>query len=79
MPAPPVHQHKGIEMSDSKDSRGGQDRVRINVKQDHELRDWSKKFGVSPDQLQQAVKAVGDRAEAVEKYLKSSKSSDRAW
>lgn len=57
-------------MSDNKDLRGGQDRKRINVNQDHELRDWSKKFGVSPDQLKKAVEKVGDRAEAVERELK---------
>lgn len=57
-------------MSDNKDLRGGQDRKRINVNQDHELRDWSKKFGVSPDQLKKAVEKVGDRAEAVEQELK---------
>lgn len=58
-------------MADSTDQAGGQDRKRINVNQDHELRDWSKKFGVSPDQLKKAVQKVGDRAEAVERELKS--------
>lgn len=57
-------------MSDSKAQAGGQDRKRINVNQDYELRDWSKKFGVSPEQLKKAVEKVGDRAEAVERELK---------
>ena len=39
-------------------------RTRINVNQDYELRDWAKKFGVTPEQLREAVQAVGDRAEA---------------
>jgi hypothetical protein len=60
-------------MADNKENRSGQDRSRINVNEDYELRDWSKKFGVSPDQLKQAVKAVGDRAAAVEEHLKTSK------
>lgn len=57
-------------MADDLKSRGGQDRERINVHQDHELRDWSKKFGVSKDQLREAVQAVGDRSDKVEQYLK---------
>lgn len=33
--------------------------VRINVNQDHELHYWSKRFGVTHDELRAAVKAVG--------------------
>jgi hypothetical protein len=57
-------------MSDNLDKSGGQDRQRINVNQDHELRDWSKKFGVTPEQLKEAVQAVGDRAEKVRQHLR---------
>ena len=57
-------------MSDDKTIRNGQDRARINMNEDYEVRDWSTKFGVTPEHLQRAVDAVGDRAEAVEKYLK---------
>jgi hypothetical protein len=57
-------------MADNLKNRGGQDRQRINVTEDYELQDWSKKFGVSKDQLKEAVQAVGDRAEKVEQYLK---------
>ncbi|MCD2164101.1 DUF3606 domain-containing protein [Comamonas koreensis] len=60
-------------MSDDKTQPGGQDRTRINVNEDYELRDWSKKFNVSPDQLKAAVKAVGTNALAVEQHLKQSK------
>ena len=58
-------------MADDKSKPGGQDRSRINVNEDYELRDWSKKFGVSAEQLKSAVKAVGDNAKAVEAHLKS--------
>lgn len=58
-------------MSDDRKQRGGQDRERINVGQDYELRDWAKKFGVSADQLKEAVQAVGTSADAVEKHLKA--------
>lgn len=57
-------------MSDDKSKVGGQDRSRINIHEDYELRDWSKKFGVSPDELRAAVAAVGTSADAVEKHLK---------
>lgn len=56
-------------MSDDKTQRGGQDRERVNVNEDYELAGWSKKFGVTPDQLKAAVKKVGDRASAVEAEL----------
>jgi len=57
-------------MSDDKSKPGGQDRKRINLDEDYEVRDWSKRLGVSADQLRAAVKAVGDRADDVEKHLK---------
>ena len=60
-------------MSDDKTKASGQDRERINVAQDYELRDWSKKLGVTPDQLKAAVKKVGDRASAVLAHLKNSR------
>ena len=57
-------------MADDLQSRGGSDRQRIDVNQDYELRDWSKKFGVTKDRLKEAVQAVGDRADRVEEFLK---------
>lgn len=58
-------------MSDDKTQAHGQDRDRINVHEDYELRDWSKSLGVTPERLKEAVQAVGDRAEKVREYLKS--------
>jgi len=55
---------------DNKEHVGNPDRSRINVNEDYELNDWSKKFGVSHDELKEAVKAVGTSADAVEAYLK---------
>lgn len=57
-------------MSDNKDQRGGQDRERISLGEDYEVRDWSRKFGVTEDQLRAAVGKVGDRAEDVERELR---------
>ena len=56
-------------MPDDKTKTGEQDRKRINVHEEYELRDWSKKFGVSKEDLKQAVQKVGDSAEAVRKHL----------
>lgn len=58
-------------MSDDKSKSHGQDRTRINVHEDYELHDWSKKFGVTPEQLKQAVASVGTSAAAVEQHLRS--------
>jgi len=60
-------------MPDDKTKRGGQDRTRIDINEDYELRDWSEKFGVSKDRLKEAVQAVGDKAADVQKYLKGQK------
>jgi hypothetical protein len=57
-------------MADDKSKIGGQDRKLIRLAQDYEVRDWSKKFGVTPDELKAAVKAVGNDAAAVEAHLK---------
>ena len=56
-------------MSDDKSEVGRQDRSRINIHEDYELRDWSNKFGVSQDELKKAVQKVGNSAEAVRKHL----------
>ena len=56
-------------MPEDKNKTGPWDAKRINVHEDYELRDWSKKFGVSPEQFKEAVKKVGTSAEAVEKHL----------
>ena len=57
-------------MADDLTQRGGSDRNRINVNQEHELRHWSQKFGVSPQQLKDAVRQVGDRADRVQEHLR---------
>lgn len=57
-------------MSDDKTKTGGQDRKRISLEQDYEVRDWAEKFGVSQDELRAAVSRVGNMAEDVERDLK---------
>jgi hypothetical protein len=62
-------------MADDLMQRGGQDRKRIALDQDFEVRDWSTRFGVTADELRDAVKAVGSEAEKVEAYLRARKRS----
>ena len=56
-------------MSDDTTKRGGQDRKRINIHQDYELRDWAKSLNTTPERIKEAVQAVGDRADKVREYL----------
>ena len=61
-------------MSDDKSKAHGQDRQRINVNEDYELRDWAKSLGTTPERVKEAVKACGsDRAEKVREYLNREK------
>lgn len=57
-------------MSDDKGKTGQADRLRINLSEDYEVRDWSAKFGVSEERLRAAVEKVGPMAEEVERELK---------
>jgi hypothetical protein len=56
-------------MADDKSNRGAQDRSRINMHEDYEVRYWTEKFGVSKERLQQAIDKAGPSAEAVRKEL----------
>jgi hypothetical protein len=58
-------------MPDDLSNRGPQDRARINIGEEYEVRYWSQKFGVSPEQLEAAVQKVGDSVDAVERELKA--------
>ena len=55
-------------MPDDKSDRGAQDRARINVNEDHEVRYWTQALGVSEEQLRKAVAAVGVSADAVRQH-----------
>jgi hypothetical protein len=64
-------------MPDNLQQRGGRDRQRIDVNEDYELRDWSKKFGVSKEKLKEAVQAVGNESDKVERYLQGREGGSR--
>lgn len=56
-------------MADDKTIRGPADRARVNVHEAYEVTYWTKKFGVTADQLRAAVQAVGPMAHNVARHL----------
>lgn len=59
-------------MADDKTIRGPQDRTRINLSEDYEVRYWTNKFAVTKEQLAAAVKTAGSNAGAVAHILNKS-------
>jgi hypothetical protein len=56
-------------MSDNRTKKSQQDRNRIDVHEDYELRYWTKELGVTPDELKSAVQKVGPNTKAVREHL----------
>jgi hypothetical protein len=56
-------------MSDDRTKKGQQDRSRIDVNEDYELRYWTKELGVTPDELKSAVQKVGPSVKAVREHF----------
>ena len=61
--------NKEVHMADDKLKTGTADDVRINVNEAYEVQYWSKKFDVTPEELHDAVAAVGPMAEDVQREL----------
>ena len=59
-------------MADDKTDRGPQDRSRISLSEDYEVRYWTDKLGISRSQLEDVVRKVGPSASAVEEELRKS-------
>lgn len=59
-------------MADDKTLRGPHDASRIALGEDYEVTYWTKRFGITEDQLRKATKAVSTSADAVERHLKES-------
>jgi hypothetical protein len=57
-------------MSDNLQKSGQQDRSRINMHEEWEVRHWTEALGVSREELERAVSEVGVSAEAVRQHLK---------
>lgn len=61
-------------MNEQTNAGGGQpERIRVDDEQD--LRDWATRLDASPQQIRDAVQAVGDDASEVEVYLKGTRST----
>jgi hypothetical protein len=56
-------------MPDDKSKFGPADPQRINVKEDYEFRIWLKELSCTPNDLRDAVKAVGTSVDAVKQHL----------
>jgi hypothetical protein len=56
-------------MSDDKTKRIPQDANKVNIHEPYEVEYWTKKWGVTKEKLQEAVKNVGVSSAAVAKYL----------
>jgi len=56
-------------MSDDTTKRGRQDRERINISEKHEVQYWTKRLGVSEEELRDPVERVGPMVEDVQKEL----------
>jgi hypothetical protein len=61
-------------MADDLKNRGAQDRSRVNVHEDCEVRYWTGKWGVTKEQLVEAVQRAGVSAQAVARELGKSDS-----
>jgi len=56
-------------MPDTAHETGPLDRTRIHVIDDDDVNVWAARFGVTPDDVRDAVKAAGDLAEDVKAHL----------
>ena len=56
-------------MSDDKSKRDYHDRDRININEPYEVEYWTKRFGVTKDQLVAAHKEVGPMVKDIAKNL----------
>jgi hypothetical protein len=56
-------------MADDPKQTGKADDTRINVDQEHEVKYWSERFGVSRHQLRSAVAKVGSMVKNVRDHL----------
>jgi hypothetical protein len=56
----------------------GEQPDRIDVNDDQALAGWAKKLDATPEQLREAVQAVGDRVADVEMHLKGARSTSNS-
>ncbi len=57
-------------MADNKNIQDGRDRSQVSGSEDYEVQYVAKTLGVSTEKVKEAISAVGNSREAIEKYLK---------
>jgi hypothetical protein len=57
-------------MSDDKSNRGAQDRSRISLNEDYEVRYWTEALGVTRERLEELVRQHGNSAEKIREALR---------
>ncbi|RZJ92714.1 MAG: DUF3606 domain-containing protein [Chryseobacterium sp.] len=58
-------------MGDDSNTKGSQERLKINTNEPHGISYWAAKFGVTKQELKKAIDKVGNSPAAVEKELKN--------
>ena len=56
-------------MPDNPKKRGAQDRARISMSEEQEVRYWTKALGVSKEELAETISKVGNSVDAVRREL----------
>jgi len=56
-------------MADDKSKTGREDSSRVNINEDYEIQYWTKKWGVTAQQLIDTVKRVGPMVNDVQRAL----------
>lgn len=65
-------------MANATPDSGDQGSMRIDVQDEDALRTWAGKLDATPEQIREAVEAVGDLAPDVEMHLKGSHATTNA-
>lgn len=58
-------------MADDRTKRGAQDRSRISLSEDYEVRYWTEALGVTRERLEELVRKHGNSAEKIREALRS--------
>jgi Protein of unknown function (DUF3606) len=65
-------------MNDDPNRSADEGHLRIRVDADDDVQRWARKFDTTPDQIREAVAAVGDHSDDVEMHLKGTRSTSNA-
>ena len=57
-------------MSDDRTKRGGSDRKRVSIDEDYEVQFWTTRLGVSRQELEEAVRSVGNNVDKITEHLR---------